>query len=900
MYQIYGEKCYGQRQPQALTERPDFSWRLAGDGRNIRQEAYRLRVYDSDLKVFWDSGRVESDAQHNIPYEGPALASAGDYFWRATSYAASGESAEGAWQRFSTGILDRELWQAKWIEADIPPCPEDDCTEMWKIMSGQVPERERPEETMNPAQYFRKEITVSGKIRRAKAFVTAHGIYRLFVNGTEYGYPLAPGYTVYEKYQEYQCYDITESLKTGKNVIGAIVADGWYRGKMGLPGIGNQYGNTTALLLQIMITFEDGTRKTVGTDGTFLAGTGAYGYADLFVGEGYDAGKEPVGWTEPDYENAEWKPVLVKDYGYSQLRGNADEPAKYVRIREPKAVFRTPKGELVIDAGENIAGFLSLTAKAAKGTRVTLEYAEVLDHEGNFLKNIIGQNKNQTDAYIPDRDGEFTFCPRFTFHGFQYVRVTGVAELHPEDVRVFVLSSDMERTGQFLCDNEKINRLMNNIFRSQQGNMLYIPTDCPQREKSGFTGDMQVYAPTAAILMDVEAFLRKWLVNCRFSQFEDGQVPNTVPDIPSTGMISGDAHCSAAWGDACVIVPYRLYQVYGDERILRDNYAMMKKWMSYVEGQAAQGIPEGSGELTQERREYQKYLWNTGFHFGDWLIPSLSRDGVADLMKGAEMTKELVAPAVFACTTRLMKEIAGIVRDDAGSAHYAFLNEKIREAYAHEYITGKGRLKLDYQGIYVPALQMGLIPQEQIPDMVRRLVELIEAAGGCLDTGFVSMPFLLDTLYDCGKEQEAFQLLYQEKCPSWLYEVNQGANTIWESWTNIREDGVRNNSSYNHFSFGCVADFIYRKILGVTIKEAGYRKVRICPDLRCGMKWAKGSIETIHGQIAVSWKKTEGEAVLDLVIPPNVTAEIEFAGCRHEAGSGSYHFDVTLKSNNQA
>ena len=521
-----------------------------------------------------------------------------------------------------------------------------------------------------------------------------------------------------------------------------------------------------------------------------------------------------------------------------------------------------------------------------------MEYSEVLDKEGNFLKNIIGQNKNQTDAYIADRDGEFSWRPRFTFHGFQYVRITGLSDLRKEDIQVYVLGSDLERTGEFLCDHEKINRLMQNIYRSQQGNMLYIPTDCPQREKSGFTGDMQIYAPTAAILMDVEAFLRKWLANCRLSQYPDGQIPNTVPDIPASQLITGDEVSSAAWGDACVIVPWRLYQAYGDPEILRENYEMMNRWMQYVEKRAASGIPEGKEIQTEEEQERQKYLWNTGFHFGDWLIPSLSRNGVSDPMQGAEMTRELVAPAIFAYTTALMTEIAGILGDKEREEHYRFLNAKIREAYASEYIVGKGRLKLDYQGMYVLALQMKLIPEEQIPEMVQRLAELVHENDGCLDTGFVSMPFLLDALYENGRPEEAWKLLYQEKCPSWLYEVNKGANTIWESWMNIAEDGTRNNSSYNHFAFGCVADFIYRRILGIQIAKPGYGKVRIAPDLTCGMKWVQGCIETIYGRIEVSWEIQGENASLSVVIPPNVSAEVGFCGCRQEVGSGRYHWSA--------
>lgn len=892
MYKIYDLKCCGIRRPKGLTIQPCFSWRLAG-GQGDIQKNYHIQVYEEHGGLLWDSGRREGEQVHGIPYEGPALESGKTYTWQAVSISGRGEYAVSEKQSFSTGLLDNSLWKAKWIEADYGRRPSEDVLESWKIFTGQMPYLVKPEEKLNPCLYFRREFSVSSKVKKATAYATAHGIYELCINGMPFGYPLAPGYTKYADYQEYQTYDVTCALREGVNVLGAVVADGWYTGKIGLMGAGNQYGDTTAFLMQLELEYEDGTVFVIGTDEAFTAGPGAYLYADLYVGEGYDASKEPTGWMEPGYQNPEWKPVLVKDYGYRQLRGTADEPAACIRIRKPKEVLCSPKGEMILNVGENISGYVSVTGILKAGEKIILEYCEVLDKEGNFLRNILGQNKNQTDVYIAGYDGFFSYCPKFTFHGFQYVKVTGLSHVSVDSFQVHVLASDLERTGTFVCSDARFNQLQENIFRSQQGNMLYIPTDCPQREKAGWTGDMQAYTPTAAYLMDVEAFLEKWLANMRLEQTEDGRIPDVIPDIPSNRLISAnEEHCSSGWGDACVIVPYRLYQVYGNKKILRDNYQMMLRWMVYVEHKAATELPKGYDISDTTGRAYQKYLWNTGFHYGDWLQPSLLRGGKATPEEGAEITKELVAPAMFAYTTELMEEISTELGDTVQAEHFRFLNGKIREAFAHEYLMEDGRLKLDYQGIYVLALRMGLVPKEKRESLVERLVQLIEENNGCLDTGFLSMPFLLDVLYENGRQEEAYRLLYQEKCPSWLYEIKQGANTIWESWNNILEDGTRSSSSYNHFAFGCVGDFMYRRILGLNIAAPGYKKVRIAPDLNCGLEWASGSFESVYGRICIEWEQGEGKAILKTEIPPCVQAEIVFGGRTYEVGSGKHWFAI--------
>lgn len=894
MYRVYGEKCCGQKSPFGLTEKvPVFSWRLESDGYGVYQEAFELTVWDQDGRVMWKSGLQKGNNVHNIPYAGEALSSLTDYLWQVRSFGNSKEKASGDICRFTTGIMDPSEWKASWIEADYERRPCEDDTESWKLFAGKMPYLEKPEEKLNPCLYFRREVRLHKRVVRAMASATAHGIYALFINGREYGLPLAPGYTAYDGYQECQLYDVTEAFAPGDNVIGAIVADGWYTGKVGLMGVGNQYGETTAFLMQITLFYEDGTEDIIVTDREFAAGTGAYLYADLFVGEGYDAGREPVGWQRPGYHNSAWKPVLVKDYGYKQLKGIADEPAAYVRIQPLKSILTSPKGEILLDAGENIAGFISVRGQAEKGDVIRMECSEVLDKDGNFLQNIIGQNKNQTDVYIAGEDGPFVYRPRFTFHGFQYVRLTGMEDVKPEQFQVYVLASDLERTGWFTCSDERLNRLQSNIFRSQQGNMLYVPTDCPQREKAGWTGDMQAYTPTAAFLMDVEAFLSKWLQNMRLEQYEDGQVPHVIPDMMSGRYVSAGLS-SCGWADACVIVPYRMYQVYADQKILKDNYDMMQRWMAYVEKTAATEFPEGYEQMEPDRKEWQKYLWNTGFHFGDWLIPSLSRGGISDPMTGANLTKEPVATAMFAYTTGLMARISEILGDLRQKEHYELLNARIRDAFAREYLLENGRLKVEFQGIYVLALQMNLVPESARSGLLDRLVEMIEENGGCLDTGFLSMPFLLDVLYDNGRSDAAWKLLFQEKCPSWLYEVKMGANTIWESWTNIAQDGTKNSSSYNHFAFGCVGDFMYRRILGIGRQAPGYSRILIEPDITCGLTFAQGSYESIWGKIAVSWRICDKTVSADILVPPGTNALIRIGSYSEEVLSGQYHYEIQI------
>ncbi|MDE6907493.1 MAG: glycoside hydrolase family 78 protein [Lachnospiraceae bacterium] len=888
MYQIYGLKCSGMKDPRGITiKNPEFSWKLRSDEKGRSQKAYQIRVWDPDGACVWDSGIRRGSDVFGIRYEGNALKPHTLYKWQVLTVSSYEEKALSDPAYFVTGMLDA-AWKASWVEANQKRRPRQDCTDIWKIMGGEFESSKNPEEFLNPAVCMRKELRIDKEVKAAYLYATARGIYQIKVDGREVSELFAPGYTAYHGYLEVQQYDVTQLLPRGSHTLAVTLADGWFTGKIGLYGIGNQFGETNAFYMQMEIEYIDGMRQTVVTDRSFKWRESAYKYADLFVGSCYYQGSMDSAWELPGYDDSKWEPVLEKTYPTESFRGREAEPVKIIRRLGVKEVMQTPNGELVIDVGENIVGVLQIRFQGRVNTVLKLEHSETLDKEGNFFRNIVGQNKHQTDVYVCDRESEVTYLPEFTFHGFRYVRVEGIGREQILGLEVLVYGTDLEKTGDFKCSDERLNQLQKNIFRSQQGNMLSIPTDCPQREKAGWTGDMQVYSPTAGFNMDVYSFLKKWLANMRLDQLPDGQIPDIIPMTPSEKIPEGDRvfhDSSAAWGDGCLIIPYVLYQKYGRKEILEENFDMMNRWMDYIERTAASEHPKLENEYSGEELERQKYLWNTGFHFGDWLYPSASV-GMTDPFKSAFQTKEYVSAAFWAYTTRMMADISRILGEEEKRMHYLGLNENIRKAYAKEYIDEEGNLPLELQGLYVLGLAFELFPKEKKAHAIRKLANLIHQNGDCLDTGFASVSFLLDTLWDHGEKELAWKLLFQDRCPSWLYEVKQGATTIWETWNAVLPDGTRTVSSFNHFSYGCVGDFMYRKILGLNAAEPGYRKIKIDLEIPEVLDFAKGSYDSVYGEIDIFWKKENSQIKADIMLPPNVTGVLNVLGKQYVLESG--------------
>jgi len=883
-FDLYDLTCDYLESPIGIdSKNPLFAWKMVCEKSNTIQTAWKIQV-SSDGVTVWDSGKVDDCQSFGIIYAGTPLESGKCYIWHLQVWNNHGDFAvaEGC---FEMALLYPSDWVVKWVEPTQLPAYNEPSMDFHKIMKDGFVELDKIK--MQPAQMIRYTFSLPMKeINRARAYATAHGIYQLDINGDKIGdLELTPGNTEYPVYLQYQVYDITKNIISGKNALCMTVGDGWYCGKVGLVGRSCQYGDRIAGIFQLEVEFVDGTKQIFGSDDTCKSTDGPIRYADLFVGQKYDATIECRACSKPDFDDADWNSVFVKDYGYDNLRAEFGEPVKVCEEFKPKAVYKSPRGEWIVDTGQIMAGRVRMRIKGEKGNVVTLEHTETVDKEGNYLYNMFGRFINQTDTYILSGKGDEVYEPRFTFHGFRYIRVTGYPGIPTkDDFDVQVIQSDLVKTGEFSCSDERLNQLQRNIFWSQRSNMISIPTDCPQREKAGWTGDVQVFARTACFNMDMRAFFTRWLRNVRLAQKDDGQIPIVVPYWKAYhpgGVLHGNTHTSSGWGDVATVLPWALYTAYGDKQFLLENYEMMKRWVEYIRYTARTELPENSGNLTDERRERMKYLWNTNFHFGDWLAPSVTVDpetGDVSPIYSAFSTMDIVPSCFFAYSTQLLATAAQELGHYKDVEEYESLLKNIKHAFADEYVDEQGHLPKELQGLYVLALKFSLIPKEKIPGAVSKLVALIEENENRLDTGFMSIPFLLDVLQDNGRIDVAYNLLFQDKCPSWLYAVKMGATSIWEAWQAILEDGTPTIVSYNHYAFGCVGEWMYRTIGGLKAMKPGYKHFVISPNPAEQLTWAEIKYDSVHGSIGSMWKKSEDDICIEVNVPVNTTATIFVPG----------------------
>ena len=861
------------------TRQPRLSSQLVSSERGVVQTAYQIQVASDDgfKSIVWDSGRVPEDRSVHVPYAGPALASGKRYFWRVRVWDGAARASE--WSRpafWEMGLLSPQDWTAKWITPDW----EEDTTKS------------------QPSPMLCGAFRINKPVRAARAYATSLGLYELYLNGARVGDELfTPGWTSYRKRLQYQTYDITGLLRQGDNVVGVILGDGWYRGYLGWRDRRNTYGDRLAALVQLEITFTDGTTQRVVTDESWRASTGPILASDIYMGETYDARLEKPGWSAPGYDASGWRGVRALDRSKKILVAPEGPPVRRIEEIRPVKILRTPAGETVVDMGQNMVGWVRLRAKGPAGSTVTLRHAEVLDKEGNFYTANLRSAK-QTVRYTLRGDGEEVYEPRFTFQGFRYVAVEGFpGELTLESLTGVVIHSDMRLTGRFETSNPLLNQLQRNIVWGQKGNFLDVPTDCPQRdERMGWTGDAQVFSRTAAFNMDVASFFTKWLADLAADQNPDGKVPHVVPDV-----LGGAA--SAAWADAATIVPWTMYTVYGDVRLLERQYPSMKAWVEYM-----------------RRAAGSSYLWNTGQHFGDWLAFATTRSDYP----GATTGKDLIATAFFAHSTELLARTAAVVGRQEDARFYEMLADRVKQAFVREFVTANGRIGENTQTAYTLALQFELIPESLRLEAVRRLVADIDLHGH-LTTGFVGASYLTHVLTRYGRLDVAYRLLNREAYPSWLYPVKQGATTIWERWDGIRPDGTFQDpgmNSFNHYAYGAIGDWMYRVIGGLdtSMDGPGYKHILIQPRPGGGLTSARASLETMYGTAASAWRFNDGRFELDALIPPNTRATIripaaalervtesgrplkEAPGLRNprqegadvvvEAGSGDYRFVV--------
>ncbi|MDO8951071.1 MAG: family 78 glycoside hydrolase catalytic domain, partial [Draconibacterium sp.] len=545
-------------------QKPRISWQILSDEQNVMQSAYEIRVANSPenlsrkSRLIWTTGKVTGDNSVNVEYEGPKLQSMQRVYWQVRIWDNTGKATEWSVPAFwEMGILNPGLWKASWIsKANEPETAES-----------------------KPSHYYRKEFPLTKKVKSARVYVTSKGLYQLFLNGEKVSDDLfTPGWTTYNKRLQYQVYDVTPMLKV-KNSIGAMVGDGWYRSTIGRNKRENiyYYGDKLALLVQLQINYTDGTSELVTTGKDWKVTTGAIIESDIYNGEIYDARKEMPGWNQPGFDDSGWENVAVVSHSNNILVAQRGVPVKAIQEIKPVKSLVTPKGEVVFDMGQNMVGWVRLKVKGKKGDQITLKFAEVLDKEGNFYTENLRAAK-ATLTYILKGEGEEIYEPYFTFYGFRFVKLEGFQETPAlGQITGVVIYSDMKSTGTFTCSDSLINQLQSNIQWGQKGNFLDVPTDCPQRdERLGWTGDAQVFAPTAAFNFDVSAFYTKWLKDLAADQLTDGKVPDVIPDVRN------GRGGSTAWADAALIVPWTMYLSYGDKRILEEQYASMKGWVEYI------------------------------------------------------------------------------------------------------------------------------------------------------------------------------------------------------------------------------------------------------------------------------------------------------------------------------
>lgn len=891
---------------------PTFHYLVESDSQEKTVIAYQLIVKDESGQIVWDSGRAIPPESPYVRYQGLPLAPQSIYTAVIRVWDEQGVATLFCEPlQFETGLMSKP-WQAQWIE----PVQDDAIVE--KVLPFHQlfvpnPEFWGGEARLRPCQNVRKTFACNGRIKKARAYVSAHGVYRLTLNGQVIGQQrLAPETSVYERILYYQTCDLTSFLQPGENVLGVTLADGWWIGRLGISGESCNYGQRLALILQLEIDYEDGCRELVTSDTSFKSAESMIRYSDLFIGEKQDLRQDDRSWRLPGFDDAYWMPCLPTNDSTGNLTGQMTDGIRVIQELPCIGKSRTPAGDLVLDFGQVIAGVCRFTVTAQEGQTVTFEHGEVLDQAGNFKNNIIGRNKDQKDVLVC-RAGRQFFEPLFTYHGFRYVRVCGVTS-EQVDAVALVLGTPLKKTGSFSCSDNRLNQLQHAIEWSTLGNMVSVPTDCPQREKLGWTGDIQVFARTGCFNFDLKNFLESWLVNLGADQFANGEVPVVVPNHPSQDrlqrQLSQGMNSSSGWSDACVLVPYYLYQHYGDPQILREHFPVMERWLDFVKCQAAIE-PDGLSCFPQDRQEANGYLWTKGYHFGDWLIPSLRQqpNGVA---LGTEKTAKVVGACFYAITVGAFAQICRWLGYEEKAAEQAVLLEKIRQAIRMEFVSDDGRVAdhthgstegihadRDLQGLYVMVLRSGAVSGSLREKVVGRLVDLVAANGGCLDTGFSSVSYLLDMLYDNGYPEIAYQLLFQTQAPSWLYMIEQGATTIWENWRAIAETGEVTDSSYNHYAFGCVGDWIYRRIGGITPLAPGYRNVLIAPDFSCGLTQSHCALETPRGELCVDWAIQDGRIEITLTIPVNTRAVVQIPGLNQELGSGTHSFIVNNRSYDQ-
>jgi len=825
---------------------PTFSWKLPVAGNIKSQSAYRLVVASKPELLpnkadFWDSGKVKSDQSVWVNYKGVPLDSRQKVYWKVMFWDQNNNTSE--WSevaRFELGLLTNSEWNAEWIG---------------------LPSQKKLEKTkagfyFHRPQYLRKEFRLTDEIEQARLYITAKGVFEAQLNGQKVGNDImTPGWTPFKKRIETLTYDVTNQIATGDNAIGIILAEGWHSGRIAYERSHREPKPIMRALCQLEVKYVNGSIETIYSDDSWQ-GTrnGPIRFAGIYDGEEYDANLEMQGWSKPGFDENGWESVVQEVVNpevnlvpkrHAPVRDKMELEAQKITLPEPD--------KLIFDFGQNMVGVPMINLPVRKGQVLKIRFAEMLQQNGKLYTDNYREARS-TDYYIPKENGFITWKPKFTFHGFRYVELTGFdSDAIPDRswVKGIVQYSDFEDAGEFSSSDEKLNRLQSNIKWGLRGNFFDIPTDCPQRdERMGWTGDAQVFAPTSILNCNVHAFWASWLQSMREEQLADGGIPIVIPSNRSYKP-------SAGWSDAATIIPWEIYMRTGDKSILEENYRMMKDWVTYYK------------LAFKSREEKLKPL-------GDWLQP-LSKNPVDDKM--GETSIELIETAYLAHSINMTYKTAKVLGYPADATNLKVLRDSVRHVFENEFFDINGRLVTDFetQTAYLMALAFELVSKEMAEKIVPHLLRTIHQVDDHLRTGFLGTPLLAPTLDKFGQADLMYKILFKETYPSWFYSINQGATTMWERWNSYSHTegfGDAGMNSFNHYAYGAIGQWFYEGIAGIIPLEPGYKRILIAPTPGKQLVFANAEYNSVYGKIESNWKKRGLGLELEVTIPPNTKAEV--------------------------
>ena len=863
---VYGLKTNARAEPREIDcTQPTFTWRLhsplTGDDPLRTHIAVEKVGVDGVVSTVWEAEVPASDRA--IHYEGERLEARTSYSWVITVVSTGGREAT-ATGRFETGMQDASEWSAKWIARNTVPEPElgehppaDD--------SSPIPRSFRTMYSSAPIQ-VRHAFNEPLRVARARLYVSARGVYIAYLNGCRIGHDeLTPGWTRYESRIEYQAYDVTSLVGRGPNVLAAVVGDGWWSGYLGYNtrSQADQYGAYPEFIAELHLEFDDGTSRVVATGPEWTECAGAVVMSDLLMGEYHEPAQDSGGWTAADFDDSAWRPVVVAGIDTSVLSGQLAEPVRILDCLPAVSVTTNSAGNHVVDFGQNLVGRVRLVLRdQPAGQVIELFHGEMLDGDAVYTANL--RTAESRDVVVTSGGASQLFEPYFALHGFRFLELRGMASApRISDVTAVVLGSDNTLAGGFSTGNPLVNQLQSNIVWSQRGNFVAVPTDCPQRdERLGWTADTQIFSRTAVYNADVHAFLDRWLRDLVASQEPSGRVPDLAPIPPTSRNFD---HGAPGWADAIVIVPWTLYEAYGDAQLLARYYPHMQAWVEYV----ARCNPDS--------------LWTAalGNNYGDWLSV------------GADTPRALVAGAYRIRSVDLLGAAAHALGRHEDAARYRRTAQQLRELFVETFVDDDDRVQGSTQSGYLFALAWDLLPEARRQNAAAHLVDEIERSGRRLTTGFLGANLLCPVLERIGRPDLAVALLLQREFPSWGYSIDRGATTIWERWDGWTEaagfQAIAMNS-FNHYSLGSVGEWLYRSIGGIdqAYGSVGYHTVRIAPLVVPELSPVKTWLETPRGRVEVEWRVDTTEVRLRVEIPPGTNAEIAFGDVQMQVGAGNH------------